>query len=213
MAQVKKVDAGHYSFLQLIKVMVDVAGPDFAKGALIRSGMSAAARTPELQFGSWQEYLDSIESIANPIAQFEGETRYYGEGIFGLPACPFAESIASYKSVADSLPEEHGKITEALNRNSKITMTLRVGEGAAVSPFCAVHQPIRSELGARIRIGPQTLRVLQLGCRSGSGTKGIATLWCEAAGVDPEQVASILDDNMCCYCVRLEAEGHTSNPT
>jgi hypothetical protein len=199
-------DAGHFSFLELIRVLHSTAGPAFAKGALVRTGMGAAANTPVIRFDTFEQFLGSIDAAENPIAQFEGKARHYGDGLFGLPACPFARSIQTYTGVTGGLPKEYKEVTDEMNKPSAITAKLRVGQGAAVSPFCAVHQPIRSELGKRVEIGGKPLRVIQLGCKSGGGHKGLADPLIEEAGVAREKVDQILDENMCCYCVRIEEE-------
>jgi hypothetical protein len=85
-----------------------------------------------------------------------------------------------------------------------MTEELRIGSGAAVSPFCGVHQTIRSQLGSkRIKIGGKNLSITQLGCKSAGGAKGISTERCAALGVQPDTVARVLDSNMCCYCVKI----------
>jgi hypothetical protein len=203
MSKERSYDAGHFSFLELIKVMINVAGPEFAKGNLIRTGMSAAKRLPKQELGSWDELLRSMDDGDSSISLFEGQAHHYGDGVFGLTLCPFADSIKSYTGVVGGLPEEFHEVSDALNTRSRITQRLRIGEGAAVSPFCSVHQPIRSEIGRLITVGGQQLLVYQLGCKSGSGHKAIAESWCEEAGVEVAFVDKVLDDNMCCYCIRL----------
>jgi len=202
----KSYDAGHISFLELIRVLHSTAGAAFAKGALVRTGMSAAANTPVAKFDTMEAFIASLESLGNPISQFEGRARHYGDGVFGLIACPFAQSIKSYTSVTGGLPAEYNEVTAEMNKPSGITEKLRVGQGAAVSPFCAVHQPIRSELGKCVEIGGRPLQVFQLGCKSGSGARGLAEPMIEATGVSKETVNRVLDENMCCYCVRFEGE-------
>jgi hypothetical protein len=203
MSKDQSYDAGHFSFLELIKVMLNVAGPEFAKGNLIRTGMSAAKRMPEQAFESWDELLRSIEDGESSISLFEGRARHYEDGIFGLTLCPFADSIKTYTRLVGGLPEEFQEVSDAMNTRSRITQQLRIGEGAAVSPFCSVHQPIRSEIGRLITVSGQQLLVYQLGCKSGSGDKAIAESWCQETGVDTAFVDKVLDDNMCCYCIRL----------
>jgi len=206
MSSKQDYDAGHFSFLELIRVLHATAGPAFAKGALVRTGMSAAANTPVIAFDTFDDFVASIEQAGNPISQFEGRARHYGDGLFGLPACPFAKSIQTYTGVTGGLPKEYKEVTDEMNKPSGITAKLRVGQGAAVSPFCAVHQPIRSELGKRIQIGGKELHVTQLGCKSGGGAKGFADPLIEEIGVARETVDKILEENMCCYHVRIMEE-------
>lgn len=202
----KAYDAGHFSFLELIKVITNLAGHSFAKGALIKTGMTAARQAQEVTFDTVEDFLKSVETLDNPIARFEGEAKHYGNGVFGLPECPFAGSIETYTTVTGGLPKQYAAVTDEMNKPSRITEDLRVAEGAAVSPFCAVHQPIRSALGDRVKVAGRVLKVYQLGCKSGAGKIGVANRWVEETKVSPELVQRILDDNMCCYCVRFEKQ-------
>jgi len=198
-------DAGHFSFLEVIKVLHRTAGPAFAKGSLIKTGVTAGKSTDIKEFATLEDFVASAENMGNPIAQFEGKAKHYGNGVFGLPACPFAGSIKTYKSVAGGMPAEYADVTAEMNRTSHVTDHLRVGEGAAVSPFCAVHQPIRSAMGERTKIAGKTMKIYQLGCKSGTGHKGLAAPWIEEAGVETKLVEKILDENMCCYAIRFES--------
>jgi hypothetical protein len=202
----KQYDAGHFSFLEIIKVLYQTAGPAFAKGALVKTGVSAAKKAPEVEFDSFEAFVESIETLDNPIAQFEGKAVHYGEGVFGLPACPFANSIKTYVGVTGGMPDEYKGVTAEMNKPSGVTDALRVGHGAAVSPFCGVHQPIRSALGERIKVGGRRLQIYQLGCKSGSGARGLAKEWMQSVGVSDETVGKVLDSNMCCYMVRFEGD-------
>jgi hypothetical protein len=204
MANHDQYDAGHFSFLELLRALNKLAGPGVAKIMLLKIGMQAASEVPEREYATLEKFIESIKEMDNPISQFEGEANYYGEGIFSLPKCPFAKSIASYKGVKGKLPEDYGEITETLNKPSASSDLFRIAEGAAVSPFCGVHQPIRSALGGRIKIGGQQLKVYQLGCKSGSGKKGLSYRWINEAQLDPDVVDRILNDNMCCDCFRFE---------
>lgn len=197
-------DAAHFSFLELIRAFNDLAGPVAAKIALLRIATQAASEVPTQAFATIADFVESAAEMDNPISQFEGQAHYYGEGVFGLPQCPFAPSIASYKRIKRLLPEEYTEITASLNRPSAGAESLRIGEGAAVSPFCGVHQPIRSALGQRITIGGSPLKIYQLGCKSDAGHKGLAERWIAEANVDRRLVDTILDDNMCCYCFRTK---------
>ncbi len=204
MADLVQYDAGHFSFLELLRALNEFAGPGAAKVMLMRVGTRAAAEVPERVYATLEEFIESIKEMGNPISQFEGEAQYCGDGIFALPKCPFTKAIASYKSVKGELPEDYGEITATLNKPGASSDAMRIAEGAAVSPFCGVHQPIRSALGGRIKIGGHQLKVYQLGCKSGAGKKGLAHRWIKEAKLDPDIVERLLDENMCCYCFRLE---------
>ena len=201
----KILDIAHVSFLDIIRASIVQLGAAATKGMLIRNAMAAAEKIPEVSFESLDEFVNSIDSANNPVTQVEGRAVHYGKGLFGLPVCPFAESIGDYKSVYGGLPEDYHKITDDFNKEGNVTGALKVGHGAGVSPFCAVHQPLRSALKDRIRIGGKPISILQLGCKSGSGDKGLAKQWIAETEFSEADVEKVLDDNMCCYAIKVEA--------
>ena len=199
----RQYDAGHLSFLELIRVVSEVAGAPFAAGALVKTGMGIARKAEVMEFADFDAFLASVEASANSVAHFEGAARYYQNGVFGLPACPFASSVKTYQGFMGELPSEYAAVTENLNRPSPTAAKLRVGHGASVSPFCGVHQSIRSALAERISVGGKPLIVHQLGCKSGAGQRSVAEDFVAEVGVSVELVNAVLDENMCCYCARV----------
>jgi len=200
----KMLDIAHISFLEMIELFIKTLGAAQAKGALMRSAISTAESFPEAKFESMQDFVAAIEDLRSPIAQVEGKAVHLGDGLFGLPRCPFGGSIKNFVAVRGKLPESFAKVAEDFNKPGAVTSKYRVGQGAGVSPFCAIHQPLRSALGLRVSIGGKSVSVYQLGCKSGNGTKAIAEDLCKAAGRTPDEVKKVLDDNMCCYQLRLE---------
>lgn len=198
------LDIAHVSFLEMIEMFIKTLGAAQAKGSLMRSAISTAESFPEVEFGSMQEFVTAIDEVRSPIAQVEGRAVHLGDGLFGLPKCPFADSIKNFVSVRGKLPESFGKVTEDYNKPGPVTAKYRVGQGAGVSPFCAIHQPLRSALGLRVKIAGKQAVVYQLGCKSAGGAKAVAAELCQSAGRSPDEVSKVLDDNMCCYQIRLE---------
>ncbi|MFC1643194.1 hypothetical protein ACFL5O_11010 [Myxococcota bacterium] len=203
---VEQSDAGHLSLLELVRVISDVAGPAFTSGALLKTGAGMARHASAKEYPDLDAFLHSIEAAENAIAAFEGRAKHYGNGVFGLPACPFANSIRSYRAHVGELPQEYAAVTDAYNRDSAYTGKLRVGHGAGVSPFCAVHQPIRSAIAQQIRVGGKPVLIYQLGCKSGDGRRGIAERFLAETGVGREVVDKVLDENMCRYLVTTPPE-------
>ncbi|MBN2718588.1 MAG: hypothetical protein JXX14_22275 [Deltaproteobacteria bacterium] len=201
----KILDIAHVSFLDIIRASIVQLGAAATKGMLIRNAMATAEKIPEVSFDTLDEFVASIDIAGNPVTQVEGKAVHYGKGLFGLPSCPFAPSIGDYKSVYGGLPEDYHKITEDYNKQGPVTGALKVGHGAGVSPFCAVHQPLRGALKDRIRIGGNPISILQLGCKSGSGEKGLAQQWIDETDFTAAEVEKVLDDNMCCYAIKVEA--------
>jgi hypothetical protein len=197
------LDIAHLSFLDMIKIMITLSGAASAKGTLIRNAIKTAEKMPEVDYPTFDDYLAAIENATNPITIIEGKATHAGDHVFGLKLCPFGPSIKNYTKVFEKLPEGFADFTAEFNKPSNITDQYRVGEGAGVSPFCAVHQPMRSAIAERITIGGKKIRVIQLACKSGAGKKGFAEKWLAESGVSRDVVDKILDTNMCCYSMQI----------
>lgn len=203
MTEGKILDIAHVSFLDMIKVMITMSGAASAKGTLIRNALSTADRISEVNYASFDEYLDAIEKATNPIAMVEGKSSHQGGYVFGLAACPFGPSIKNYMSVFETLPDGYVDFTAEFNKPSRVTDMYRVGEGAGVSPFCSVHQPLRSAVADKITIAGKKINIYQLGCKAWSGKKGFADKWLAETGVAKDVVDKVLDNHMCCYYLKI----------
>jgi hypothetical protein len=197
------LDIAHISFLDMIKVMITLSGAASAKGTLIRNAIKTADRIAETDYPTFDAYLAAIENATNPITIIEGKATHMGNFVFGLKNCPFGPSIKNYTKVFEKLPEGFADFTAEFNKPSNVTDQYRVGEGAGVSPFCSVHQPMRSSFAEKITIGGKKIQVVQLGCKSGGGKKGFAEKWLKESGVAKELVDKVLDNHMCCYALKV----------
>ncbi len=204
MAVTQALDISHLTFLDLIRAVIAQSGAVPAKGTLIRMALKVADQFTPVDFATVDDFVAAIEGNENPISTIEGHAVHLGGGVFGLPKCPFRELVADYKSVFGNLPEGYAELMEVYNKGSQITDQLKIGEGAGVSPFCLMHQPMRSALGGKITIGGKPITVYQLGCKSGGGEKAIAEKWVAEAGADWALVEQALDANMCCYAVKMQ---------
>lgn len=204
MEEEKILDIAHVSFLDMIKVMITMSGAASAKGTLIRNALSTAEKINEVNYATFNDYLEAIENATNPIAMIEGKPSHEGEYVFGLAKCPFGPSIKNYTKVFEKLPDGYVDFTTEFNKPSRVTDMYRVGEGAGVSPFCSVHQPMRSAVAEKITIGGKKIKIYQLGCKSGAGKKGFADKWIEESGVGKDIVDKVLDNHMCCYFLKIE---------
>lgn len=204
MAEGKILDIAHISFLDMIKVMITMSGAASAKGTLIRNAISTAEKIQEAEYSTFDEFLAAIENSTNPITQVEGKATHQGNYVFGLAKCPFGPSIQNYTGVFEKLPDGYADFTVEFNKPSKVTDTYRVGEGAGVSPFCSVHQPMRSAIAEKIKINGKKIKIYQLGCKAGSGKKGFADKWIEETGIDRTVVDKTLENHMCCYYIKIE---------
>lgn len=203
MEERQMLDIAHVSFLDMIKVMITMSGAASAKGTLIRNALSTADKINEVNYDTFEDYLDAIENAKNPIAMIEGKSSHEGEYVFGLAKCPFGPSIKNYTTVFEKLPDGYADFTSEFNKPSRVTDMYRVGEGAGVSPFCSVHQPMRSAVAEKITIGGKKIKIYQLGCKSGAGKKGFADKWIDETGVSKEVVDKVLDNHMCCYFLEI----------
>ena len=203
MEQGKILDIAHVSFLDMIKVMITMSGAANAKGTLIRNALSTADKINEINYETFDDYLAAIENATNPIAMIEGKSNHQGGYVFGLANCPFGPSIKNYTTVFEKLPDGYADFTAEFNKSSRVTDTYRVGEGAGVSPFCAVHQPMRSAVAEKISIGGKKIKLYQLGCKSGAGKKGFADKWIDETGVSKDVIDKVLDNHMCCYFLQI----------
>lgn len=198
------LDIAHISFLELIKSAISQTGPAAAKGMLVRNAVSAGEKMAKADFASMDDFVASIEKVENPITKAEGKAVHLGKGLFGLPSCPFSPSIKNYKAVHGEMPSDFEALTEEINKEGGIGDKYRIGSGAGVSPFCAVHQPLRSVLGGNITIGGKPIAIYQLGCKSGAGAKGLASKWIAETGFSADEVSKVLDDHMCCYAIVVQ---------
>ncbi|MBI5509655.1 MAG: hypothetical protein HY903_12955 [Deltaproteobacteria bacterium] len=203
MSEGKILDIAHVSFLDMIKVMISMTGAAAAKGTLIRNAIKTAERIAETNYPTFEDYIKAIETSTNPITMMEGQATHVGNFVFGLKNCPFAPSIKNYTQVFEKLPEGYADFTAEFNRPSNVTDQYRVGQGAGVSPFCSVHQPMRSAIATKIKIGGKKIDIYQLGCKSGAGKKGFAEKWITETGTPRDVVDKTLDNHMCCYLVRI----------
>jgi len=205
MSDANVLDIAHISFLDMIKVMITLSGAASAKGTLIRNAIKTAEKIAEVDYPTFEAYLAAIENATNPITVIEGKATHAGNYVFGLKNCPFGPSIKNYTKVFEKMPEGFADFTAEFNKTSNVTDQYRVGEGAGVSPFCSVHQPMRSAIAERITISGKKIQITQLGCKSGAGKKGIAEKWLAESGVSREVVDKVLDSHMCCYALKVLA--------
>jgi hypothetical protein len=199
------LDFAHLAFLESIRAQAGQMGVPGAKGVLMRAGKHIGLAVKPVDFQTFDDFVKSMEGAENSLARLEGKPVYFGDGLFGLPACPFAASLASYGEVFESVPECYADITQDYNKPNPLTEQLHVGYGAGVSALCAVHQPMRASAGQRITIGGKPLVVYQLGCKSKAGVKALADRWIAEGGWTAESVTRILETNMCCYGIKVSA--------
>jgi hypothetical protein len=196
------LDIAHLAFLESIRESIINMGGAAAKGNLIRLAGSISRQLPEVEYESLDAWEAALKARTHPMARVEGIAVRDGN-LFILPACPFAPSIKTYEDLFQRLPEEYAQIVEEYNKPGKYTADIHVGYGSGVSPFCAIHQPLRSDIGQRIKVGNKRIQVVQLGSKAADGKKAVARELCQFAGVSQEIVEKHLDSGMCVYAVMI----------
>jgi predicted metal-binding transcription factor (methanogenesis marker protein 9) len=209
MSDQKFVDIAHLFFLEAIVDAEQSRGAAVAKGELIRRAKSVAARMPGQDFASTEELINALDGGLTVLTKLEGQAKHQGNNIFTLKSCPFGRSIKTYMNEMGSLPKEYKEITEEFNKSNPVNDELKIGNGSAVSPFCCIHQPLRSIVAGKLTVKGQPTNAYMLGCKSGSGTKAFADKNLQESGVDKAVVDKLLDDNMCCYWINT---GKAENP-
>jgi hypothetical protein len=196
------LDIAHLAFLESIRESIVGTGPAAAKGHLMRRAVYISQQIPETEYESLDEWESAVKTLTHPITRIEGPSIRDGN-IFVLPVCPFSPSIKTYKELFQKLPGEYARLVEEYNRPGRTAADLYVGYGSGVSPFCAIHQPLRAAIGKRIKVGGKTVQIVQLGCKGGDGKKAIAGELCDAAGVNRETVEKYLEKGACVYAVKV----------
>jgi hypothetical protein len=194
-------DLSHVVFMDLIRTLIKTTGVEPAKGNLIRIAINAGEQMQEMSYNSFDEFVASFDKLANPVSRIEGQAVHVGNGIFGLKQCPFSPLVKTYIGFYGESPKNFVALTDEFNKQSRINKEYNIGAGAAVGPFCVFHQPIRSAIAGRIKIGSKQLEIMQLGCKSGNGTKAFSDAMIASFGTTREVVDKVLDDYVCCYGV------------
>lgn len=195
------LDIAHLTLLETIRETIVSMGGPATKGTLMRRAIRIAEQLPEVEYENMDAWETAVNNKTHPLTKVEGVTKR-DESIFILPQCPFAQSIATYMELFGQMPDEYAQIVEEYNRPGKFTSDLHVGHGSGVSPFCAIHQPLRSAAGGKIKVDSADIHVIQLGCKAGNGKKSISNHLCQIAGVNREIVEKHLDNGMCVYTVK-----------
>jgi len=61
MSEGRILDIAHISFLDMIKLMITMSGAASAKGALIRNAISTAEKIKEVDYPTFDDFLQAIE--------------------------------------------------------------------------------------------------------------------------------------------------------
>ncbi len=148
-------DLGHTGFVRIIRAanrLFDVG----AIGLLRMAGEEIAENT-------------KLDQVDKDLAEVQ-------DGIFALPTCPFAGTIATYKDCCGLLPEDLFALAGHANQQGE----------AWVSAFCGIHQAFR-----RVKIGDS---YQQIGCRGGD-----KVIIADQDILSEDEARSILEKNACVF--------------
>ena len=148
-------DLGHTGFVRIIRAayrLFDVG----AIGLLRMAGEEIAENT-------------ELDQVDQDLAEV-------GDGVFALPTCPFAGTIATYKDCCGSIPDEMFALADHANQQGE----------AWVSGFCGIHQAFR-----RAKIGDS---YQQIGCRGGD-----KVIIADQDILSEDEARSILEKNACVF--------------
>lgn len=150
-------DLGHTGFVRIIRASYRLF--DVGSIGLLRMAGEEIAENTE---------LDQVDIDLTEVQ----------DGIFALAKCPFADTIATYKTCCGSLPDEMFALADHANEQGE----------AWVSAFCGIHQAFR-----RAKIGDS---YQQIGCRSGDMVS-IA----DQDSLSEDEARSILEKNACLFAM------------
>ena len=148
-------DLGHTGFVRIIRAayrLFDVG----AIGLLRMAGEEIAENT-------------KLDQVDKDLAEVQ-------DGIFALPTCPFAGTIATYQDCCGSIPDEMFALADHANQQGE----------AWVSGFCGIHQAFR-----RAKIGDS---YQQIGCRGGD-----KVIIADQDILSEDEARSILEKNACVF--------------
>jgi hypothetical protein len=181
-------------FLKGIEANVKTLGVSVARGQLIRTGKLLAESLGEgKDFESMKDFVRKSKTGKTPITEFEGHISGVEDGYFVLKVCPFKKPLELYLEKVGDFPESYSEIVVQHNNQG----------GAAVSPFCIVHQIYRVEVAEKIKIGGERLCIRQVGCRSLKGEIKYAEGYKEDSRINGRKLKEILAGNACVYSVSL----------
>lgn len=200
----KHVDLSHIVFLDLLQHLVDTAGTKVAKGNLMRIAMNAGEHLEPVAYADFDSFLAAADTGNTPLALMEGKSTHLGNGVFGLPVCPFGQLTKNYKDFFSKDASDFEELTGEFNAESKVTREFKVGLGAGVGPFCIFHQPMRSHAQNKITIAGKPIKIFQLACRSSAGKVAYADVLIDEFGCNRKTVEKAMETYLCCYGVKAE---------
>jgi hypothetical protein len=138
------IDISHIALLELFETFSKQISPGMLNGTLIRISIAAGEKFEVVDYGTLEEFVNASDKGETPLSVLEGRAVHYGKGLFGLPTCPFGRSISNYTQLnKEGLPKVFGEVTQRYNADRPISNKMHIGMGSGVSPFCAIHQPMR----------------------------------------------------------------------
>ncbi len=181
--------------LYLLQTITELMGPEMAKGSLERVGEAIAEKLLQ-KFGSDSLHVADLKDLAktqNPLKFFDDTLEAKGDQVYVIERCPFIREVRDFLEVNKEMPPLLSEIVEIYNRE---------GLGYAVSPFCIIHQTLRTRLVRDIKAGGKDVEFLQLGCKALSGKLKLADQNIKKVGSSDATVQDFLKNRSCCYGIK-----------
>ncbi len=181
--------------LHLLQTITELMGPEMAKGTLERVGEVIAEKLLQ-KFGTDSLHISDLKELtknANPLKFFDDTLDTQGDKLFVIEKCPFIREIKDFLEINKEIPPLLSEIVEIYNRE---------GKGYAVSPFCIIHQTLRSKLASEIKITGRDVEFLQLGCKALSGKIKLADQNIKKIGSSDVAVQDFLKSKICCFSIQ-----------
>jgi hypothetical protein len=196
-----RLDIAHIFFLELLRDYKNNLGAALAVRQMIHRAAIFARDLPRQDFTDWDHFLNELQKQNTVLNFWEPELKLYDRHIIATPSCPFGAAIHEYTQIMGGLPNEYAEITEEFNRSTPLNRHMMIGHGSASSPFCAIHQPLRSLAAEKIFVGGQPLQIVALGSKAESDW-ALAYEYIGEEKLFPEKIKSLLNENLCCFLIK-----------
>ncbi len=199
------IDLSHLIFIDLIRSITETSGPQVAKGNLMRIALNLGKGVEKQDFATFDDLIAAINEGSTSLAKLEGKATYLGDGLVGLPACPFGKLTETYKEYFATDLEGFEELVKEFNAPGRMAKQLKIGMGAGVGPFCIFHQPMRSQIASSLSVAGKPVEIFQLACCNSKGECAYADELIAEFGCSRVAVEQAMENNVCCYGIRSKA--------
>ena len=199
----KKLDIAHIFFLELLRDFKNNLGVPLATRQLLRKTVSLAQNLPRIDFPNKNIFWEAIRKEETNLHLWEDKLEICKNNIIAAPKCTFRNAIDNYLKLWGGMPTEYAEITEEFNKTSTISSILKIGQGSACSPFCLIHQALRSIAVKKIYIASEPLNLVMLGSKLSNVDLAISYEYLAEEGIKPAHIKTLLQKNICCFLIKF----------